>query len=161
MPKVLIALAAAALLSGQRLGAAPGSVPPPDAGIGRVAWFDITTTSLPQSKEFYGRLIHREFAPVAGSDQAAEIVAGGAAIGTLRIAEGKLSPFDGVLYVQLPDLPASVPKGKELGGAIAPGFPFNLPDGRGAIALVLDPSGHPVGMDSRAPLPAATKPAAR
>jgi hypothetical protein len=36
---------------------------------------------------------------------------------------------------------------------LAPGFPFNLPDLVGAIALVLDPSGHPVGMYSRTPLP--------
>jgi hypothetical protein len=30
-----------------------------------------------------------------------------------------------------------------------PGFPFNLSDGTGAIALVLDPAGHPMGMYSR------------
>jgi hypothetical protein len=34
-----------------------------------------------------------------------------------------------------------------------PPFPFNLPDGTGAIALVADPSGHPIGMYSRTLLP--------
>ena len=39
--------------------------------------------------------------------------------------------------------------------ALCPGFPFNLPDGIGAIGLVLDPAGHPVGLYSRTPLPSA------
>jgi predicted enzyme related to lactoylglutathione lyase len=50
------------------------------------------------------------------------------------------------------DLPASCKKAKELGGKIPDGFPFNLPDGIGAIALVIDPAGHPIGLYSRTPL---------
>ncbi|HEV8118291.1 MAG TPA: hypothetical protein VGQ32_07180 [Thermoanaerobaculia bacterium] len=42
----------------------------------------------------------------------------------------------------------------ELGGKIPPGFPFNLPNGTGAIAFIADPAGHPVGLYSRTPLPA-------
>ena len=42
---------------------------------------------------------------------------------------------------------------------LAPGFPFNLTNRTGAIALVLDPSGHPVGMYSRKPLPSENLPA--
>ena len=90
-----------------------------------------------------------------GSDLAAEIVSRGTPIGTLRVAEGKISPFNGVVYVQVADLPASCKKAKELGGTIPPGFPFDLPDGGGAVGLVLDPAGHPVGMYSRTPLPPA------
>jgi predicted enzyme related to lactoylglutathione lyase len=145
---------ALALVDGQ-LQAAPPKSPPADVGPGRIAWFDITTTNLPQSKEFYGRLFDWNFAPVQGSDQAVEIVARGEAIGTLRVADGKISPFNGVIYVQVTDIQASCKKSKELGGTVAPGFPFNLPDGIGAIALVLDPTGHPVGMYSRTPLPSA------
>jgi len=133
--------------------------PPPDVGAGRIAWFDITTTNLAQSKEFYGKLFGWQFNSVQGSDQAAEIVVGGKSIGTLRVADGSISPFDGVVYVQVTDLQASCKKVKELGGTLAPGFPFNLPDGTGAIGLLLDPAGHPVGMYSRTPLPAATPPA--
>jgi len=66
-----------------------------------------------------------------------------------------LSAFNGVVYVQVDDLPASCKKAKELGGIIPPGFPFNLPEERGAIALVSDPAGHPIGMYSRTPLPSA------
>jgi hypothetical protein len=149
---------ALALVAGQ-LQAAPPKSPPADVGPGRIAWFDITTSDLPQSKEFYGRLFDWNFAPVQGSDQAVEIVARGEAIGTLRVAEGKVSPFNGVVYVQVTDIRASCRKSTDLGGTVAPGFPFNLPDGIGAIALVLDPAGHPVGLYSRTPLPSAAPPA--
>jgi hypothetical protein len=149
---------ALALVAGQ-LQAAPPKSPPAEVGPGRIAWFDITTSNLPQSKEFYGKLFDWSFTPVQGSDQAVEIVARGEAIGTLRIAEGRIGPFNGVIYVQVTDIQASCKKSKELGGTVAPGFPFNLPDGIGAIALVLDPAGHPVGMYSRTPLAPAVPPA--
>ena len=126
---------------------------PADVGVGRVAWFDITTTEQGRSKEFYGKLFDWQFGKVTGSDQAAEIIASGAHIGTLRVADGKLSPFTGMVYVQVADLPASCKRAKELGGMIPPGFPFNLPGGIGAIAVVSDPVGHPIGMYSRTPLP--------
>jgi len=126
--------------------------PKPDVGNGRVAWFDITTTDLAKSKEFYGKLFDWKFSPVQGTDRAVEIVSGGTAIGTIRDADGKISPFNGVIYVQVADVQASCKKAKELGGTVAPGFPFNLQDGRGAIGLVLDPSGHPMGMYSRTPI---------
>jgi len=149
---------ALALVAGQ-IQAAPPKSPPADVGPGRVAWFDVTTSNLPQSKEFYGKLFDWSFTPVQGTDQAVEIVARGEAIGTLRVAEGKISPFNGVIYVQVTDIQASCRKSKELGGTVAPGFPFNLPDGIGAIALVLDPTGHPVGLYSRTPLASAVPPA--
>ena len=132
--------------------------PKPDVGDGRVAWFDITSTNLSQSKAFYAGLFGWEFTSMKGAENlAAEIVSDGRAIGSLRVAEGKISPYDGVVYIQVKDMPASCAKAKELGGTIPPGFPFNLNDERGAIALVVDPAGHPVGMYSRTPLPAATK----
>ena len=131
---------------------------PADVGPGRIAWFDITTTNLPQSKEFYGKLFDWQFTPVKGSDQAAEIVAGGTAVGTIRVADGKISPFNGVVYVQVADLPASCKKVSQLGGTVVPGFPFNLPNDTGAIAVVVDPSGHPIGLYSRTPLPPAPSP---
>jgi uncharacterized protein len=149
-PAVMVTLA---FVAGPLQAATPKSLPP-DVGPGRVAWFDITTSNLPQSREFYAKLFHWTFAPVQGSDQAAEIVASGEAIGTLRVADGKIGPFNGMIYVQVTDIQASCEKSKDLGGTVAPGFPFDLPDGRGSIAVVLDPSGHPVGMYSRTPLPA-------
>jgi predicted enzyme related to lactoylglutathione lyase len=69
-----------------------------------------------------------------------------------------ISGFNGVVYVQVSDIQASCKKSKELGGTIVEGFPFNLLDGTGAIALVLDPAGHPVGMYSRTPLGSAGTP---
>ena len=147
-----------ALVTGQ-LPADPPKSPPADVGPGRIAWFDITTSNLPQSKEFYGKLFDWEFTPVQGTDLAVEIVARDAAIGTLRVAEGKISEFNGVVYVQVTDIQASCKKSKELGGKVVPGFPFNPPDGIGAIALVLDPAGHPVGLYSRTPLASASPPA--
>ena len=125
---------------------------PPDVGAGRVAWFDITTSDLAKSKEFYGKLFGWTFNPVQGSDQAFEIAAGGTGIGTIRGAHGKINPFGGTVYIQVSDLPASCKKAKELGGDIPEGFPFNLPDGTGAIAVAIDPVGHPIGMYSRTPL---------
>lgn len=125
---------------------------PADVGAGRVAWFDLTTTNLAASKKFYGELFGWKFTKVAGTDLAAEIVSGETAIGTLRGAEGAISPFNGVVYVQVDDLPDRCKKAGELGATVAPGFPFDLPGGIGAIGLLTDPAGHPIGMYSRTPL---------
>jgi uncharacterized protein len=132
---------------------------PAGVGSGRVAWFDITTSDLNQSKNFYGKLFGWTFKPVQGTDQAVEITASGTSIGTLPVADGKISPFNGVVYIQANELEASCKNAKELGGTMVPGFPFNLPNGTGAIAVVLDPAGHPVGLYSRAPLPPTGSPA--
>jgi predicted enzyme related to lactoylglutathione lyase len=158
MRNAILAMAVAlALMTGQ-LRADPPKSPPADVGPGRIAWFDITTSNLPQSREFYGKLFDWTFTPVQGTDLAVEIVAQGVPIGTLRVAEGKISGFNGVVYVQVNDIQAICKKAKELGGTVVPGFPFNLPDGVGAISLVLDPAGHPVGMYSRTPLAPAVPP---
>lgn len=152
MRSVILAMILASTLVTGELHAAPPKTPPADVGPGRIAWFDITTTNLAQSKDFYGKLFDWQFTPLQGTDQAVEIVAGGTAIGTLRVAEGKITAYNGVVYVQVADIQASCKKAKELRGTIPAGFPFNLPDGIGAIALVVDPSGHPVGLYSRTPL---------
>lgn len=146
---ILAMILASALVAGPLLAATAK----PDVGPGRIAWFDITTTNLPRSVEFYGKLFGWKFDPVEGTNLAKEIVAGGTAIGTLRVAEGTIAPFNGVVYVQVTDIQASCKTAKELGGTIPPGFPFNLSDGRGAIALVVDPAGHPIGLYSPTPLP--------
>ena len=157
MRKAILAVALT-LVTGQ-LQADPPKPPPADVGTGRIAWFDLTTSNLAQSKEFYGQLFDWKFTPVQGTDLAVEIVAQGTPSGTLRVAQGKISAFNGVVYVQVADIQASCKKAKELGGAVVDGFPFNLPDGIGAIALVVDPSGHPIGLYSRTPLPPAPSPA--
>jgi predicted enzyme related to lactoylglutathione lyase len=159
MRNAILAMTVALTLMTGQLQSRPPKEPPADVGPGRIAWFDITTSNLPQSKEFYGKLFDWKFTPLQGTDQAVEIVGRGAAIGTLRVAEGKISAFNGVVYVQVIDIQASCRKSKELGGTVVAGFPFNLPDGTGAIALVLDPAGHPVGMYSRTPLASAVPPA--
>jgi len=153
MRNATLAMTVALTLATGPLPAATGKTAPADVGPGRVAWFDITTTNLPQAKEFYGKLFDWQFNAVQGSDQAAEIVAGGTAVGTIRVADGKVSPFNGVVYIQVTDIRASCRKASELGGTVVPGFPFNLPDGTGAIAVAVDPAGHPVGLYSRTPLP--------
>ena len=152
------ALLASALLGPARPVAA--QTLPEDVGAGRVAWFDLTTTDLVRSKEFYAGLLGWTFAPVVGTDQAVEIVRGGQGIGTLRVAEGAISLFNGVVYVQVTDLPGLCAKATSLGGTLAPGFPFDLPGGIGAIALLTDAGGHPIGLYSRTPLgtPAAAGP---
>lgn len=160
MRNAILAMTLASTLVTGELHAATPKPPPADVGPGRIAWFDITTTSLPRSRDFYGKLFDWQFTPLQGTDQAAEIVAGGTAIGTLRVADGKITAFNGVVYVQVTDIQASCKKAHELGGTVPPGFPFNLPDGIGAIALVVDPAGHPVGLYSRtplAPVPSPTK----
>lgn len=159
MRNAILAMTVALTLATGQLQADPPKSPPADVGPGRIAWFDITTSNLPQSKEFYGKLFDWKFTPLQGTDLAVEIVAHGTAAGTLRVAEGKISSFNGVVYVQVTDIQASCNKAKELGGTVVAGFPFNLPDGIGAICLVLDPAGHPVGMYSRTPLASAVPPA--
>ena len=154
----LIAAGIALVLTTSLIAAAENKGPKPDVGDGHVAWFDITTTNLAQSKAFYAALFGWEFTSMKGAENlAAEIVSDGRTIGSLRVAEGKISPYDGVVYIQVKDMPASCAKAKELGGTIPPGFPFNLFDQGGAVALVVDPAGHPFGMYSRTPLPKETK----
>ena len=147
-----------ALAAGQIRAAAPRT-PKPDVGAGHIAWFDITTSDLPRSKEFYGKLFDWQFNGMAGTEYAVQIVAGGAEIGTLRVAEGKISGFNGVVYVQVSDIQAACAKATALGGTVIPGFPFNLPDAGGAVGLALDPVGHPIGLYSRTPMPAPPPPA--
>lgn len=132
----------------------------PDVGPGRVAWFDITTTDMAKSKAFYGALFGWTFKPVPGTDLAVEIAVGGTGIGTLRRAEGAISQFNGVVYIQVPDAQASCDRAKALGGTVIPGFPFDLDDGRGAVGLANDPAGHPIGFYAQTPL-APRKPAAQ
>jgi predicted enzyme related to lactoylglutathione lyase len=139
------------LVTGQ-LWAATGKAPKADVGPGRIAWFDITTTSLSLSKEFYGKLFDWQFTSLQGTKYAVEIVSGGTGIGTLRVAEGKIGTFNGVVYVQVTDIQLSNNKARELGGTVVPGFPFDLSDGGGAISLVIDPAGHPIGLYSKTPL---------
>lgn len=154
MRNSILTLTAALLLFSVPLHAADTKkAPPADVGAGRIAWFDLTTTDLAKSRDFYTKLLDWKFTPLAGTDMAVEIVSHDTAIGTLRGAEGAISPFNGVVYVQVDDILASCAKAKELGGTIPPGFPFNLPDGIGAIALVVDPGGHPIGIYSRTPVP--------
>jgi predicted enzyme related to lactoylglutathione lyase len=64
---ILALIMAFALVTGD-LHAATPKTPPADVGPGRIAWFDITTTSLPRSKEFYGKLFDWQFTPVQGTD---------------------------------------------------------------------------------------------
>ena len=146
------------LVSGLDQSKPPTSMPA-DVGPGRVAWFDITTSDLQKSKEFYGKLFDWTFTPVEGTDQVAEIVARGGSVGTIRGAEGQISAFNGVVYVQVDDIQASCRKARELGGTVVPGFPFDLSNGTGAVGLVLDPVGHPMGMYSRTPIASAKPPA--
>lgn len=151
MRTMVLAIAVMALASGQAQSDRSKSMPA-DVGPGRVAWFDVTTTDLTKAKDFYGKLFDWKFEPIQGTNQAVEVVVGGSAIGTIRGAEGPISAFNGVVYVQVADIRASCKKAQELGATLAPGFPFNLPNGRGAIGLVTDPTGHPLGMYSRTPI---------
>lgn len=56
MRNAILATTMALTLATGQVGAAPQKALPTDVGTGRIAWFDITTTNLPQSKEFYGGL---------------------------------------------------------------------------------------------------------
>ena len=152
MRTTILASALALTLVTGPLRAAVEKTSPADVGPGRIAWFDITTNNLSLAKEFYGKLFDWQFTSLEGTKYAVEIVAGGTPIGTIRVAEGKIAPFNGVVYVQVTDIQVSSNKAKELGGTVIPGFPFNLAEGAGAISLVLDPAGHPIGLYSRTPL---------
>src|SRR5579871_606457 len=114
-------LGCAALAIGLVLGLGPASpgaetkpVVRPDVGTGRVESFDISTTDLARAKAFYGKLFGWTFSPVAGTEYAVRINSGDAAIGTLRVAEGKISPYNGVVYIQVPDIQESCEKAKAL-----------------------------------------------
>jgi len=153
MKRALLLTVTALMAIGSGLPAQVRAPMPADVGPGRVAWFDISTTNVTRAKEFYGPLFGWTFTAVAGTDQAVEINSRGTAIGTLRRADGAISGFNGVVYIQVDDVRSANDKAKALGATVVPGFPFNLPTGIGAISLVLDPSGHPVGLYSRTRIP--------
>jgi hypothetical protein len=56
------------------------------------------------------------------------------AIGTLQVAEGKISAFNGAVYIQVTDIQASFRKSTQLGGTMAP---LNRSDTRMAAASVI------------------------
>lgn len=151
----ILLIAATLTLAVSPAHAAPRKNFPANVGAGRVAWFDIATTDVAKSKDFYAKLFNWRYAAVIGTDQAVTIVSTGKAIGTIRKADGALSNFNGVVYVQVPDVQASCKKAAELGANVVPGFPFNLPDSTGAIGLAGDPGGAPFGMYSKKLLPPA------
>ena len=159
MRNVIAAMSLAAAVVSVQPQATTHKAPKADVGPGRIAWFDVSTTNVALSKEFYGKLFDWQFTPLQGTDLAVEIVASGKPIGTLRRAEGKISAFNGVVYVQVPDIQAACKKAQELGGTVVAGFPFNLSDEGGAIGLVVDPSGHPVGLYSKTPIAPTASPA--
>ena len=130
--------------------------PKPDVGAGHVTWFDLVTTDISKSKDFYAKLFGWTFTAFPGMDGVAEIVAG-QPIGTLRTEKGPIGVNTGVVYIQVDDMPASCALAKKLGGTIPEGFPFDLGDGGGAVALVVDPVGQTIGMYSRKSLPPAKK----
>ena len=76
MRNAILAMTMVLTIAAGQIQAAVHKTPPADVGPGRIAWFDVTTTNLPQSKEFYGKLFDWQFAPVPGTDQAAEIPTG-------------------------------------------------------------------------------------
>jgi predicted enzyme related to lactoylglutathione lyase len=158
MRSMLVALALVLPLAFAQQQPAPKPPPKIDVGNGHIAWFDITTKDMAKSRDFYGKLFDWKFTGLQGTEYALEIVAGDVPIGTLRVAEGPISGFNGVVYVQVDDIQASCAKAKELGANVIPGFPFNLTEKTGAIGLFVDPAGHPMGMYSRTPIPEA-KPA--
>src|SRR5258708_1085662 len=94
------------LLFAGTYSAVSGRTPPPDVGAGRISWFDISTTNLDEAKNFYGKLFGWTYEALKGTDKAVEIVADGTSIGTLRVANGKISDANGVVYVQVADLTA-------------------------------------------------------
>jgi predicted enzyme related to lactoylglutathione lyase len=120
---------------------------------GTVAWFDITTSNLNLSRQFYGQLFGWTFKAIPSTDQGVVIQAAGQEVGTLRRVDGRLSRFNGMVYITVTDINASYQKARSLGATVeAEGvFPLNLPDGKGAIAVVFDREGHPVGMYSSTP----------
>src|SRR4051812_1275621 len=97
------------------MAAEPMRPAPADVGQGRIAWFDITTTNLAKSREFYEKLFDWQFAALAGTTYAVEIVSRGTPIGTLRVAGGPVAPHNGVVYVQVDDALVACNKAKELG----------------------------------------------
>ena len=154
MRAILLVLTLALPLAFVQQQTAPPGPPHLDVGAGRISWFDITTTDVAKSQDFYGKLFDWKFTVLPGMEKlAVEIVAGGVPIGTIRRAEGPISGYNGVVYVQVDDVRAACAKAKELGANVIDGFPFNLTNKPGAIGLFLDPAGHPMGMYSLKPIP--------
>lgn len=133
------------LLAGSVFGESYGNRVRPNPVAGRIAWFDIPSSNLPQAREFYGKLFGWEFAAIPDSKNAVEILNGGVTIGAIRAPNDK-GGSPGPIYVQVDEVSASSLKARKLGATILPGYPQELPYGAGSIAIVTDPSGYTVGL---------------
>jgi uncharacterized protein len=102
---------------------------PADVGPGRIAWFDIASSDLRRSQEFYGKMFGWTFTPVPGTDQAVEINSRGTGIGTIRAAEGRVSSYNGVVYVQVDDARSATDRAKALGATVVDGLSAEPDDG--------------------------------
>ena len=70
MIDAVLAMTMSLALLAPQIQATPSKAPPPDAGPGRIVWFDISTSDLAASKKFYGKLFEWTFTPLQGSDMA-------------------------------------------------------------------------------------------
>ena len=129
------------LVTGQ-LRAATHKTPPADVGPGRIAWFDITTTNLPRSKEFYGKLF--DWKIDANNPMNYGIVDNeGQGIGG-GISGGDGSSNQVTFYVEVDDPQAYLNKVESQGGKTV--MPVTEIPGMVIFAQFADPEGNVVGI---------------
>jgi len=70
----------------------------------------------------------------------------------MRASKDKPSAGNSVVYIQVENIVTACNEAKELHGNVPEGFPFDLPVGRGSVALIVDPTGHTIGIYCRTPM---------
>ena len=145
---ILALILAAGCMSNQEQPPPPTSLPA-DVGTGRVAWFDITTTNLTKSKDFYGKLFDWKFKPLQGTDRRSKSSRARRQSGRSEAPKARSArPTAWSTSKWL----TSRQVGKRQRSSARRSFrgsPSTSPMGPGRSALFPDPSGHPMGMYSR------------
>jgi predicted enzyme related to lactoylglutathione lyase len=109
-----------------------------------VVHFEFTSTNLPRLKTFYSSLFGWELNDEQMPGYTLVSTGGEGGIGGgMMAATGEVPPYF-TMYVQVPDLQASLDQAVSLGGQVAVP-PTEIP-GHGAFAMFIDPDGNPVGL---------------
>ena len=111
----------------------------------RVVWFDLATTDLQRSRQFYHDMFGWEYMAVPEMDDRLVIKVGDDYVGSLRTEEHFSQSRAGVVQIQVANIATAVSKARALGGSVEV-HPYELPAQSGWLAIIRDPTGQPIGL---------------
>lgn len=133
--------------------AAFASQPQPNASTqyshGGVVWFDLMVTDSSRAEKFYGSLFGWQFTPQSANYYVVEV--GGVPVGGINVMP-RTSGGAGIdIYFEVDDIKVKLGQAQNQGAQVIM-EPWNLPSGKGSMALFCDLDGNPIGLYSKNPV---------